>query len=152
MSRVAAKIENMGLSRKFWSYYGPIFHGILDRGDHFFQGKLVRGGTIFFRENWSGGGPFFSGKIGPGGPFFSGNIGPGDHFFQGILVRDHFFQKKLSGRLILSWKIRFYQSFDILDFLILFNCRTTKLFDPGLTIHILVFNTLDGQYSGVQNS
>ena len=97
---------------------GPFFSGKIGPGRPFFSGKIGPGGP-FFREFWSGG-PFFSGNIGPGGPFFTGNIGPGPFSFR----------KKLSVRLILSWKNRFYQSFDILDFFILFNCRTTKLFDP----------------------
>ena len=110
--------------------------------------KILVRGTNFFMENWSS-----PENFGPTMDQFSMEFWHGGTiFFRKNWSGDHFFQKKMSGRIILSWKIRFYQSFDILDFLILFNCRTTKLFDPGLTIHILVFNTLDGQYSGVQNS
>ena len=112
--------ENFGpamdqFSMEFWSGGTIFFRENWSGGDHFFHGKLVWGGTIFFKENWSGGTILFR-------EYWSG---------------DHFFQKKLSGRLILSWKIRFYQSFDILDFYT-FNCRLTPLlFDPGLTIRCL---------------
>ena len=121
-------------SMEFWSG-GTIFFRENWSGGPFLSGKIGPGGTIFFMENWSGGVTiffreywsgrtiFFQGILVRGIIFFMENWSCETIFFREYWPGDHFFQKKMSGRLILSLKIRFYQSFDILDFYT-FNCRS----------------------------